>query len=213
MRKFFTASGVALLAIVVLLNGAPANAGSIGWNDPEGDAVELFGEAPPRPSQPMYDILKVAMSSDGKDLTVKAGFKQLGSIPPQATGNVYRFAFTAGDGRFTLSIIEDHVGGNYSAFSVRDETTGVNNAVECVKCFGKINLESNQVELKLPIRSLDSARKSAQVPGKIAAGSTLAEVTVLAGEYYNGGYSTGFGFSLSNDADSAPVPGPGKFTL
>lgn len=213
MRRFLSVSGVALLATTLLLGGTPAKAGSVSWDDPEGDATGYLGESPPRPSEPAYDILKVTMASDDKDLTVVAAFKELGTIPPQATGNVYRFAFTAGDGRFTLSIIEDHVGGKYSAFSVRDETTGVNNAVECVKCLGKINLESNQVELKLPISSLDSARKTAQVPGKIVAGSKLEEVTVLAGEYYNGGYSTGFGFSLSNDADLSPLPDPGSFTL
>jgi len=221
MRRFLTVSGVALLAIAVLLNGPPASAGSVTWDDPEGDAIEFLGEAPPRPSEPAYDVLNVAMASDGKDLTIAAKFKQLGSIPPQATGNTYRFVFVSGDGTFTLSVIQDTIAGEFSAFAVRDAVTGVNNAVDCIKCTGKINVESNTLEFTLPISSIDSARRTAGVAGKIEPGTAIEGVSVVAGEYYNFGYrvpgvtdTLGGGLvSLSNTADSAPLPAPGTFTL
>lgn len=220
MRKFFTASGVALLAIALLLNGAPANAGSISWNDPEGDAIGFLGVDPPRPSEPAYDNLKVDMTSDGKVLKVAAQFKQLGTIPPQSTGNRYGFSFTAGDGRFTLNVIQDHIGGEFSTFAVLDTTTNVNTATDCFKCTGKLNLESNTVELQIPVASLESARKSAGVGGKIGPGAPIQDVVMAAGEYYNLGYHipgvtdalTGL-VSINNTADSSPLPGGGKFTL
>lgn len=211
MRKTYLALSGFLIAVSLL--AAPAQAASTSWKDPEGDATDYLDLQPPRPSEPAYDVLGATLASDGKDLTLVADFKQLGAVPPQATGNTYRFSFVAGDGKFTMSVIQDLVGGNYSAFSVLDTTTGINNASECVKCSGKLNLEANRLEIKLPISALDSARKAAQVPGKIAPGTKLQEVSLEAGEYYNFGYSTGFGVSLSNTADSAPLPAPGAFTL
>ena len=221
MRRFLTLGGVALLAAALLLNGAPASAASASWNDPEGDAIGYLGADLPRPSEAAYDVLNVAINSDGKDLTVAAKFKQLGTIPPQATGNTYRFYFVAGEGEFTASVIQDRVGGDFSAFAFYDPVTQTNSAVDCIKCMGKLNVENNTVEFKFPISALESARRSAGVAGKIAPGSTIKDVSMEGGEYYNGGYHVpgvtdvvGFGVvSMSNTADEAPLPGPGTFTL
>ena len=221
MRRFLTILSVGLVGLALLLNGAPASAASTSWTDPEGDATLYLDVEAPRPSEPAYDVLNVAIASDGKDLTVVSKFKQLGTVPPQATGNTYRFVFVAGEGTFTLSVIQDQLAGEFSTFAVRDATTGVNTATECIKCTGKMNLESNTIELKMPISALDSARRTAGVAGKIAPGSNIESVNVIAGEYYNFGYrvpgvtdtaGTG-GVSLSNEADSSPLPAPGTFTL
>lgn len=222
MRRFLTVMGVAALAIALLLNGSPASAGSASWTDPEGDATDFIDLAPPRPSEPAYDVLSVAMSSDDKNLTVTAKFKQLGTIPPQATGNTYRFYFVAGEGEFTASVIEDQIAGNFNTFAVYDPVTQINMAADCFKCRGTINVESNTVEFIMPIGSLEGARRAAGVAGKIAPGSKIEDVQVGAGEYYNGGYyipgvnetlGGGVGFSLSNTADVAPLPAPGAYTL
>ena len=213
MRISFRKAALALAAAGFLASALPANAASTAWKDPEGDATNYLDLGPPRPSEPAYDVLDATLTSDGKDLTLAARFKKLGKIPPQATGNTYRFSFLAGEGRFTMSVIQDVVGGSFTAFSVRDTTTGINNATECVKCSGKLNIEANRLEIKLPISALDSARKSAKVAGKITPGTKVGEVLLEAGEYYNFGYSVGVGFSLSNTADKAALPAPGTFTL
>jgi len=213
MRISCRKGALALAAVGVLVSSVPANAASTTWKDPEGDATTYLDVGLPRPSEPAYDVLDATLTSDGKDLTLAARFKKLGKIPPQATGNAYRFSFLAGEGRFTMSVIQDLVGGSFTAFAVRDTTTGINNAAECVKCSGKLNLQANRLEIKLPISALDSARKSAKVAGKIAPGAKLGEVLIEAGEYYNFGYSVGVGFSLSNTADEAALPAPGTFTL
>lgn len=220
MRRLLTITA-ALVAASLALAVMPAQAASTSWKDPEGDAIGYLGAEPPRPSEPAYDILDVTMGSDAKDLTVVAKFKQLGTIPPQATGNVYRLGFTIGEGEYTLSIIQDRIGGDFSAFAVFDATTMTNTATDCARCTGTLNVERNQVEMRIPIGSLDSARRAAGVAGKkIETGSKLEVVTMGAGEYYNFGYhipgvteTTGGVVSLNNTADEAPLPEPGAFTL
>jgi hypothetical protein len=218
MRKFLTTLGVGLTALALLLGAAPARAGEASWKDPEGDAVGYLGATPPRPSEAAYDVLGVNLTSDGTLIKVNAQFKKLGAIPPQATGNTYRFIFKIGDGTYTLSVIQDRVAGNFSTFAVRDAVTGVNTATECIKCTGKLNMQANRVELQIPVSALESARKAAKVaPPKIGPGTKMEGVKMEGGEYYNLGYSipgspVGL-FSLSNTADTAALPAPGTFSI
>ena len=97
MRISFRKAALVLATAGLLASALPANAASTAWKDPEGDATNYLDLGPPRPSEPAYDVLDATLTSDGKDLTLAARFKKLGKIPPQATGNTYRFSFLAGE--------------------------------------------------------------------------------------------------------------------
>ena len=209
MRRLLTVGGVALLATALLAGATPARAGEASWSDVEGDATTfLVAEETPKPSEPAYDILKVSVSSTGDKLNVVADFKQLGTIPPYAQGNVYRFYFTAGDVGFILSVMEDHVNGHGSTFSVVGPAGST--SADCFKCTGKVEVKDNQVLMSLPYGSLEGARRDAGGTMKIAPGAKLTELGFSGGEYYALPERL---VSMNFNADEAPMPNPGSLTL
>lgn len=208
MRRFLISVGTALLAAAALSGGTPARAGEASWADPEGDATALLVGETPKPSEPTYDILKVSVSAAADKLNVVADFKQLGTIPPYAQGNVYRFYFTAGDVGFILSVMEDQVNGAASTFSVVGPAGST--SAECLRCTGKVEVKDNRVVMSLPYGSLEGARREAGGTMKIAPGAELTEISFSGGEYYATPERL---LSMNFSADEAPMPDSGKIVL
>lgn len=208
MRRPLISLGAALLAVALLVGGMPVRAAEASWSDPEGDATMFLVGETPKPSEPTYDILKVSVSTGGDKVNVVADFKQLGTSPPYAQGNVYRFYFKAGDVGFILSVIEDKVNGAGSTFSVRGPAGST--SADCLKCTGKVEVDKNRVVMSMPYGSLEGARREAEGTMKIVPGAELTELSFSGGEYYATPERI---LSLNLSADEAPMPDPGKIVL
>lgn len=210
MRRFLTTFGTAVVLSALLLGvlPSPSRAGEVSWKDPEGDASSVLDESTPRPSEPTYDVLNVSVATAGDKINIVADFKQLGTIPLYAQGNVYRFYFTAGDVSFILSVIEDQVNGHGSTFSVVGPAGST--SADCLKCTGKVEVKDNKVVMSMPYGSLEGARRAAQGTMKIAPGAELTELRFSGGEYYATPERI---LSMNFAADQAPMPDPAKIVL
>lgn len=192
----------ALLSIVVLgallLGALPAHAASrYEWNDPKGDATKVDVFAGVTPSNPQFDITKVAVSSDKGVFTYVASVKALSAgTPSGSTGYFFRFSFTYADTIYQFFVSEDVTGVKGFALWARGgpkkplhlPTDNNGDAeISCVGCTGVIDRTRNQVRVTAPISSLMVIR-----------GSKLTDLYVLAQRSVPG-------LTLTSDEAAAPA--------
>lgn len=200
MRKFVTTAGCLLVAVALLMTGAPAQAGTLTWTDPTGDAAPEGLPVPPL-SEPAYDITRSTLSSDGTTLTWKAEVPGLtADPPPKATGMHFTFSFTFGDNSYRWVVAKDRVGSGGTTFYIAGDAGS--DAADCPKCVGKIDVEGKSVTITAPIASMDRG-----IEGKFGPGSVLETIAAEAGRYYDAGVRY-----FPTD-ESAPAPDPATFAV
>ena len=199
MRRFLPAS-VMLLAVTLLLTGTPAQAGSLSWDDPAGDAAPEGLPVPPL-SEPAFDITRSTIASDGKTLTWKAEIPGLtADPPPKATGMHFTFSFGFEGNSYRWVVAKDRLGAGGTTFYIAGDAGS--NAVDCGKCVGKIDVEGKAVTITAPIASMDRG-----IEGKFGPGSVMEAIAAEAGRYYDAGVRY-----FPTD-ESAPAPEPGTFAV
>ena len=151
---------VGLTAVGVLLAASPANAGSLSWKDPAGDAKGLhFAEGPI--NDPAFDITEVSIGTGGGKLVWTAKLPDLkAGAPSLSSGYYFRFAFTH-DGKTYWFITGNDLTGATN-FSLAPTATG-SAALPCKDCKGIINAKEKAVIIEAPLASLDAAFKSIKV--------------------------------------------------
>lgn len=200
MRRFLTTLGVALVASALVLNGSPAKAGTLSWDDPVGDPATL--------AQSTLDITKVSLNFDGTTFFVALDIAQLGEPAPFGTGQFFAVAFDYGDGHYTLRVTQDRVTGD--AFSFQEEVGEAQvGPIACKTCKFKLDFEASKVLIQVGFESLKSAMR------KLAPGESFEALTAWSGGSYSEPSGT-FGTFLwggSEPGDSAPAPDPATFTF
>ena len=152
----------------------PAQAATVTWDDPAGDAVTT-----PLPNEPAYDITTVKISNDGGNLTWENAVPGLiEGAPFPSTGYTFRMLFTHGDVTFRFQVTEDILGQQKANVAVSGGTVPAG-PLECEKCEGKIDRESKKVVFTAPLASLDKALQSAEAPP--LAGQEWTALSVTAG--------------------------------
>lgn len=92
---------VAVLALV--LAAAPAQAGSLSYTDPAGDATAVGNANPPRPSDPELDLRKVSWATTADEVVITTSLTALGS-PTASDGWAIGHYFTYEDLRFEILV-------------------------------------------------------------------------------------------------------------
>ena len=169
-----------LLAVVVLLPGAPARAGEISFPDEAGDATGFQAESTPLPNSPELDILEVSFTSDATSLHAVIQLESLGT-PSAATGatraagfiyegNQYWFRFQAPQDPFN----------NIAAYGFIFRKGGT--TIPCGRCSGKLDPKTNTVRFSAEYKSMTSGMKTEDPDiTPLAPGSTI---TGLVAETY-----------------------------
>lgn len=203
MRRFLVATGTALLAAALLMSGTPAQAGTLTWTDPAGDAAPENlapegGGVPAPVSEPAFDIVKSTISTNGGTLIWTAEVPGItADPPPKATGMHFTFEFTFGESNYRWVVAKDRLAAGGTTF-YKEGTTGSDPA-DCGKCVGKIDVEAKTVTITAPIASMDRG-----VDGKFGPGSTLEAVSVGAGRYYD---TPAVKYFPTDEIAAAPAPG------
>lgn len=161
MRKFLTTAGCVLVAVGLLLLGAPAQAAELTVADPAGDAtgLDLLGmpeaESTPRPSDAELDILGMSWVTDAKDLKIALKLASIGH-PVGSAGFSYRLNFThAGvDYHFLYQVLGPPEAQTISFFFRQGSTV-----IEC-RCSGKIDGKTATLNVTAEIGSLGRAIKA-----------------------------------------------------
>ena len=183
--------GAALGGLV--LSTAPAQAATVTWDDPAGDAITT-----PLPNEPAYDITTVKISNDGGTLTWENAVPGLiDGAPFPSTGYTFRMLFTQGDVAFRFQVAENILGEQTSSVAPVSGSTPVPPAaLECEKCEGKIDREGKKVIFTAPLASLGKALESVEGAGPLA-GAEWTALSVTAGRPV----------SIPNPGSALPVTG------
>ena len=206
MRKLLISSGAVLLAVALLLAGAPAQAGSMSWEDDPGD--------PSTGAQGTLDITKVAINFDGSTFFATLDMAALGEPAPFGTGQHFAFRFNYGEGQYTLRLTQDRFHGEVFTFQERTGESEVT-TIPCKTCKAELDFEASQVRMQIGMSSLTSAMR------KLAPGQSIEGLTALTGAAYSdpSGMQAGVVFSGhtilwgNTPGDSAPAPDGAKFTF
>ena len=195
MRKFLISTATALLAVALLMSGTPAQAGTLTWTDPTGDAAPEGLPIPPL-SEPGYDITRSTLASDGTTLTWTAEVPGLtADPPPKATGMHFTFSFTFGENSYRWVVAKDRLGAGGTTFYIAGDAGS--DAADCPKCLGKIDVEGKVVSITAPIASMDRG-----IEGKFGPGSMLEAIAAEAGRYYDAGVR----YFPTDESAQAPAP-------
>lgn len=186
----------AFAAIALLLASSPANAGSVSWEDEEGDAT-YFSNASGTPNEEAFDITTVTLASDGTDFTYEAVVPEMTEgNPSPAYGYIFRFYFTVEGAEYYFRVGEGPTGEH---FELRDPSDA---PVECKDCTGVIDREGKLVLVTAPLSSLTEVLKEAEV-ADAAPGAEVTAPEVMSQRY--------IGATLT--ADIAEAPEGTAFTL
>ena len=175
-NRLIQALVVGLAAAGLLLGAFPAQAASISWADPKGDATQVSA-ADGAPNDPAFDITKVSMSNDGGTLKWSADMPGItAGRPTLSTGYYMRFYFTHGGTTYSFRAGEEITG----ATSLLLSATATGSALlPCDKCLVKFNREAKNVALTVPVASLTKALK-AQAGSPPLAGAEWTGLYVVA---------------------------------
>lgn len=201
MRRFLTASGVALLAVALLLTGTPAQAGSLSWEDDTGE--------PETAAQGTLDITKVTLDFDGATFFMTLDMADLGDPAPFGTGQYYAVRFNYRDDVFTFRLTQDRLTGDTFTFQQRSGESQVTTLV-CKTCKAELDVEAKQVRMQVGMESLKSAMR------KLGPGEKIEALTALTGASYaepSRAVFPGGTFLWGVSQDSAPAPDPATFTF
>ena len=205
-NRLIQALVVGSAAAGLLLGAFPAQAASISWADPKGDATQL-GLADGGPNDPAFDITKVSMSNDGGTLKWSADIPGIAAGRPSlSTGYFFRFNFKHGESTYSFRVGEDLLGATSLGLAA---TTLGSAPLPCDKCVVKFNREAKNVALTVPIESLTKALK-AQAGAPPLAGAEWTGLSVTAQRPIQApavpGATTGStGATLTADQADAPV--------
>lgn len=194
--------GAALGGLV--LGAMPAQAASVSWEDPKGDAKDhanLHNDA--------FDITTVKLSNDGGAVKFEITVPGLvAGRPTAATGYTFRLKFFYEETEFRLQVNEDLQGKTTANLGMIVTTLPVatTTILPCAKCEGKLDREKKTVFFSAPIADLDKAFQSAKKPalaGKewtklIAVGMRQAALPLTPGSTPSDG--------LRWETDPAPAP-------
>lgn len=198
MSRRIRALLVGLTALGVFLAATPAQAASLSWTDPTGDAVGL-GVVDGPSNDPNFDITKVRVERVGNKLVWTAEVPQLApGRPTLSTGYNFRFYFTHSATQYKFDVGENALG-EQSMSLTNTGTPAV--TLECKDCKGKINREKKSVSLEAPMASLDAAFKKAGAPA--ATGAEWSKLYVWS-QRRVGAPTTGTGLVLVADEADAP---------
>jgi hypothetical protein len=186
--------GAALGGLV--LGAMPAQAASLSWDDPKGDATDHANL-----QNSAFDITSVKLSNDGGAVKFVPGM--VAGRPTAATGYTFRLKFKYAESEFRLQVNENLQGATSVNLGLVGTTTTV---YPCEKCEGKIDREKKTAFFSAPVASLESGFKSAGKPalaGKewtnlIAVGMRQAALPVPPGSTPSDG--------LRWENDLAPAP-------
>lgn len=181
---------VGAVALALLLAGQPAQAATTEWTDPAGDAtgvdVSPAGvpnalESTPRPSEPEFDILKVAITSSADTLTVRATLAKQG-IPSTGIGTVFRLLFTHDGVAYDLIAQRSgDVSSNAFTTAVFLRVRTPYTSPETLACGGcGVKYEPTAVVFTAKLASLTSGIRQYKKSPPLAAGTKLSDVGVLA---------------------------------
>jgi hypothetical protein len=197
---------VGLAAAGLILGSLPAQAASLSWADPKGDATQV-SVADGAPNDPAFDIIKVSMSNDGGTLKWSADIPGIAAGRPSlSTGYFFRFNFKHGESTYSFRVGEDLLGA--TSLLVSATATG-SAALPCDKCVVKFNREAKNVALTVPIASLTRALK-AQAGSPPLAGAEWTGLSVTAQRPIQapavpGATASASGATLTADQADAPV--------
>ena len=163
----------------LMLGSLPAQAASASWEDPAGDAKQSGAEPLGAPevlsSNPVMDITKVTISSDGAALGYEVAVPEMAEGNPHATYTyLFRLYFTVGESEFHFRVGESPLG--EPVFTFRDPDGAV---TDCKDCTGTIDREAKRVVVKAPLAAISAAFKAAEVADS-AAGQSITAGEVLA---------------------------------
>lgn len=200
MRKLLISATTMLLAVALLLTGAPAQASSLSWDDALDEPTTV--------AQGTWDIKKVSLNFDGTTFFITLDIKALGEPAPFGTGQFFAVVFNYGDGEYTLRLTQDRLTGD--TFTMQ-EASGQNqvSTLTCKTCKFKLDFEGSRVLMQVGMESLKSAMR------KLGPGQSIEGINVFSGASYSEPSGT-FGTFLwggSEPGDSAPAPDPATFTF
>ncbi len=190
-RRLLSAASVAIVIGLSASLAPPASAAaSSTFSDPAGDATgfnpvpagTVAGpEAGPIPNERRLDLLKVAITSDGKKVTFVATVAEPG-IPDNAIGTTFRFWFT-------------YDGADYQLIAQRPNTTAATTTtsgiffraravtsaeLSCRDCAIKYDLKANTIVATAGLAGLSSGiRQSKPASKPLAPGMKLTGLAVL----------------------------------
>lgn len=161
----------------VLSSAMPANAGSLTWKDPAGDATDAGAGAAVLPNDPAFDVTASTVSTDGGNLEWSIDIPGMpAGRPTLSTGYNIRFAFTHDGVTYWFKAAEDLSGATTIALSAT--ATGSANLAACTaKCKLKFNREAKKVVVTMPLDALDAALKEAGGPP--ASGGSWSNIYVI----------------------------------
>jgi len=193
-----TLAGV--IAVAALVAGAiPAQAGSLSWADPKGDAVGL-GVADGPQHDPNFDITAVSLESVGGKFTWTVKIPELAAgRPTLSTGYGFRFYFSHAAAPYYFQVGEDATGAQ--TFVLSTATTPAVSLV-CKDCKGKIDRKDKTVVVEAPLASLDKAFTDAKLPA--ASGAEFSALDVWAQRRVGVPVNPGSGLVLVADKATAP---------
>lgn len=148
----------------VLSSAMPANAASLTWKDPAGDATDAGVGAAVLPNDPAFDVTASTITNDGGNLEWSIDIPGMpAGRPTLSTGYNIRFAFTHDGVTYWFKAAEDAAGATTIALSAT--ATGSANSPACTaKCKLKFNREAKKVVVTIPLDALNEAIKQAGGP-------------------------------------------------
>lgn len=179
MRKFLISSIAALVALGLLMTGTPAQARSLSWTDPAGDATGIGPVAStPRPSDPSLDLLNVSYTTTGDSLLLTSRVQKFGS-PDASVGSTFRWNFTYNDISYNVALQMPGNGGENVFASGPVFWKGSTN-LGCGRCSVKNDAKANTVGVIIPFKSLTSGMKSADSGQKpVGPGSNFERLSAI----------------------------------
>lgn len=153
--------GTALGGLALGASG-PAQAATLAWEDPAGDATDLGVGVDLLPNDAAFDIVKVAVNNDGGVFKYEAEIPGLvAGAPTVSTGYYFRLSFSHGGAAYSFIVGDDVTGA--TAFSLGTVATP-RVAIGCKDCKGEINREAKKVIVTAPVASMSAGFKAAEAP-------------------------------------------------
>lgn len=201
MRKLL----LPVIPVLLFAAAMPARAATFSYADPEGDATGVYSvESTPMPSEPAYDITKVTMSFDGKELKYVAKIKGLpAGSPTLSTGYYFRLQYTHMETSYEFQVAESAGTGSYFALIATEDPT--QDALTCSGCKGLIDRKSSSVIVTAPLKSLNLGMKQGNAAIKPAVPGTVFDSLYVAAQRDLG--------LLTLTSDRAAAPENSTFTL
>lgn len=194
----------------LLLGAAPAQATTLSWEDPAGDATPGGLPVPPL-SEPSFDVTKVTVSSDGTNLNWEAAVPGIAAEPPpKGTGMHFGFIFQLGEHEYSFRISEDRIAGSAQAFYWQSDLL---EPQDCGKCLLKIDREAKKITLKAPIASITRGVKTSGTGATFGAGTKMEALSVDAGPIYFIGAPGVASLTSFQVHETAAAPDPATFTV